>query len=53
MRDRGRDIGRGRGRSRLPREPDAGFDPRTPGSGPKPKADGQPLCHPGVPRPHF
>ena len=50
MRDkeRGRDIGAGR--SRLPAgEPDAGFHHRTPGSLPKPKADLQPLSHPGVP----
>ena len=26
-----------------------GFDPRTPGSCPEPKADAQPLRHPGVP----
>ena len=32
------------------REPDAGLDPRTPGSHPEPKADAQPLSHPGVPR---
>ena len=31
------------------REPDAGLDPRTPGSQPEPKADDQPLSHPGVP----
>ena len=31
------------------REPDAGLDPRTPGSRPEPKADTQPLSHPGVP----
>ena len=40
----------GRGRSRLPvEEPDAGLDPRMPGSCPEPKADAQPLCHPGAP----
>ena len=33
------------------REPDAAFDPRTPGSRPEPKADAQPLSHPGVPSP--
>ena len=27
-------------------EPDAGLDPRTPGSCPEPKADDQPLSHP-------
>ena len=31
------------------REPDAGLEPRTPGSRPEPKADAQLLSHPGVP----
>ena len=31
------------------REPDAGLDPRTPGSCPEPKADAQLLSHPSVP----
>ena len=30
-------------------DPDVGFDPRTPGSRPEPKAGAQPLSHPGVP----
>ena len=30
------------------REPDAGLDPRTPGSRPEPQADAQPLSHPVV-----
>ena len=30
-------------------EPNAGLDPRTPGSHPEPKAGTQPLSHPGVP----
>ena len=30
-------------------EPDAGLDTRTPGSCPEPKADTQPLSHPGAP----
>ena len=30
-------------------EPDAGLDPRTPGSHPGPKADAPPLSHPGAP----
>ena len=50
MRDteRGRDIDKER--SRLPcKEPDAGLDPRTPGSQPEPKADAQPLSHSGAP----
>ena len=29
-------------------EPDAGLDPRTQGIGPEPKADAQPLSHPGA-----
>ena len=35
--------------SSLSREPEAGLDPRTPGSGPEPKADAQALSHPGAP----
>ena len=31
------------------RKPNAGLDPRTPESLPEPKADTQPLSHPGVP----
>ena len=31
------------------RDPDVGLDPRTPGSHPEPKADAQPLSHPGIP----
>ena len=31
------------------RDPNAGLDPGTPGSHPGPKADAQPLSHPGVP----
>ena len=30
------------------KEPDVGFNPRTPGSGPEPKADVQALSHPGA-----
>ena len=30
-------------------QPDAGFNPRTLGSRPEPKADAQPLSHPGAP----
>ena len=30
-------------------EPYAGLYPRTPASPPEPKADGQPLSHPGIP----
>ena len=35
------------------REPDVGLDARTPGSWPEPKADAQPLSHPGTPRDFF
>ena len=31
------------------KEPDMGLDPKTTGSHPEPKADTQPLRHPGVP----
>ena len=42
--------GSGRGRSRLTaEEPDVGLNPITLGSCPEPKADAQPLCHPGAP----
>ena len=47
-RERGRDPGRGRSRLHEGR-PDVGLDPGTPGSGPEPKAEAQPLSHPGVP----
>ena len=30
-------------------EPDVGFDPRSPGSCPGPKAGAKPLHHPGIP----
>ena len=30
-------------------EPDAGLGPRTPGLQPEPKAEAQPLSHPGAP----
>ena len=33
----------------MHREPDVGFDPGSPGSGPGPKAVAKPLCHPGIP----
>ena len=47
-RERGRDTGRGRSRLHA-REPDVGFDPGSPGSGPGPKAGARPLRHPGIP----
>ena len=55
MRDteRGRERQRHRQREKQApcREPDAELDPRTPGSRPEPKADTEPLNHPGVPVP--
>ena len=33
----------------MHREPDMGFDPRSPGSHPRPKAGAKPLRHPGIP----
>ena len=33
----------------MHREPDMGFDPRSPGSRPEPKAGAKPLRHPGIP----
>ena len=35
------------------KEPDVGLDPRTRGSCPEPKADAQPLSHPGIPAYHL
>ena len=52
MKDRERERERQRHRQREKRapcrEPDVGLDPGTPGSRPEPKADTQPLSHPGV-----
>ena len=54
MRDTERQRHRQRQRGEAEREvgstqePDAGLDPRSPGSCPRPKADAQPLSHPGV-----
>ena len=52
MRDRERERPKRRQREKQPpcREPDAGLDPNTPGSCPGPKADAQPLSHPGTPQ---
>ena len=52
MRDTQRERQRHRQREKqaLCREPDVGLDPGTPGSHPEPKADTQPLNHPGVPK---
>ena len=33
----------------MHREPNMGFDPRSPGSRPGPKAGAKPLHHPGIP----
>ena len=40
---------RQREKQALCREPDVALDPGTPRSCPEPKADAQPLSHPGVP----
>ena len=47
--ERGRDTHRQREKQAPYGEPGAGPNPRTPGSHPEPKADVQPLSHPGVP----
>ena len=51
MRDTERERQRHRQREKqVPRkEPEVGLDPRTPGPRLEPKADAQPLSHPGVP----
>ena len=51
MRDTERERQRCRQREKQTscKEPDVGLDPGTPGSRPEPKADAQPLSHPGVP----
>ena len=49
MRDRESQRHRKREKHAPCREPDVGLDPRTRGSCPEPKADAQPLSHPGVP----
>ena len=59
MRNTERERGRERQRHRLREkqapcgEPDVGLDSRTLGSCPEPKADTQPLNHPGAPRNKF
>ena len=47
-RERGRERHRQREMQTPRREPDVGLDPGTVGSCPEPKADAQPLSHPGV-----
>ena len=49
MRDSERQRHRQREKQAPSREPDAGLDPRTPGSHPEPKTDAQLLSHPGAP----
>ena len=49
QRERGKQRYRQRKKQAPCREPDVGLDPGTPGSRPGPKADAQPLSHPGVP----
>ena len=49
MRDRERQRHRQREKQAPCREPDGGLSPRTLGSRPGPKADAQPLSHPGGP----
>ena len=53
MKDTHRERQRHRQRERQAphRQPDVGLDPASPGSRPGPKADAQPLSHPGVPVP--
>ena len=53
MRDTQRQRPRQREKQAPCREPDVGLDPRTPESGPGPKADAQSLSHPGVLKSRF
>ena len=55
MRDTERERQRHRQREKQTpcREPEVGLDPETPGLCPKPKADTQPLSHPGIPSSFF
>ena len=52
MREKERERQRHRQREKQAscRELDAGLDPRSPGSGPGPKAGAKPLSHPGIPQ---
>ena len=50
MTERERERERQREKQAPCREPDAGLDPGTPGSRPKPKAGALPLSHPGIPQ---
>ena len=49
MRQRERQRLRQREKQAPRGEPDAGFDPRSPGPGSEQKADAQPLSNPGAP----
>ena len=49
MRERERGRHRQREKQAPCRGPDAELESRTPGSQPEPKADAQPLSHPGAP----
>ena len=49
MRNRERQRRRQREKQAPCKEPDVGLDPGTPGSHPEPKAEAQPLSHPGIP----
>ena len=49
QRERGRDTRQSENQAPC-RKCDAGLDPRTPGSCPDPKADAQPVSHPGAPK---
>ena len=49
MRDTQRQRHRPREKQAPCEEPDTGLHPRTSGSQPEPKADAQPLSHPGIP----
>ena len=53
MRDTERQRHRQREKQAFYGEPDMGLDPGTPGSQPEPKADAQPMKHPGVPSQKF
>ena len=48
-RERERQRHRQREKQAPRREPHMGFDPRSPGSRPGPKAGAKPLPHPGIP----
>ena len=47
--ERERERYRQREKQALCGDPNMGLDPRTPGTRPEPKADTQPLSHPGIP----